>query len=107
MPLLFALILWLVVGYIVFMMKIDLSLFNQYLTIVGIVLVIFPIYQVISYTFQKIETSSSIPLKTTVALNNSNEIQVLPDIYFIILDSYTRQDTLQKYYNFDNQEFYN
>lgn len=29
----------------------------------------------------------------------------LPDIYYIILDSYPRKDVLQKVYGFDNQEF--
>jgi hypothetical protein len=32
---------------------------------------------------------------------------VLPDIYFIILDAYTRADTLQAEYNYDNQPFLN
>lgn len=30
-----------------------------------------------------------------------------PDIYYIILDSYTRYDTLKRYFDFDNKEFYN
>jgi len=29
----------------------------------------------------------------------------LPDVYFIILDSYTNKENLQKYYNFDNSQF--
>lgn len=31
----------------------------------------------------------------------------LPDIYYIILDSYSRADSLKKCYNFDNSEFIN
>lgn len=29
----------------------------------------------------------------------------MPDIYYIILDSYTRQDTLEELYNYDNSQF--
>jgi hypothetical protein len=105
LPLLLSLIIWFVFGFMVYKVKTNLSLIGQYLTIVSIVLVIFPVYQVISYSIQRIKASPSVPLKITSTLSNSNNKQTLPDIYFIILDSYTRQDTLQKYYNFDNQDF--
>ncbi len=32
-------------------------------------------------------------------------IELIPDIYYIILDGYTRQDTLREFYNYDNQSF--
>jgi hypothetical protein len=37
--------------------------------------------------------------------NPANPGGKLPDIYYIILDTYTRGDTLQTYFHFDNQPF--
>ncbi len=42
--------------------------------------------------------------RQTSQVNTANTSQ-LPDIYYIILDMYTRSDTLQTYFNFDNQPF--
>ncbi len=39
------------------------------------------------------------------SLINPANISKLPDIYYIILDTYTRGDTLQTYFHFDNQPF--
>ncbi len=43
-----------------------------------------------------------------VAQNQAGEGDFLnaPDVYYIILDSYTRYDTLKRDFDFDNQEFY-
>ena len=38
-------------------------------------------------------------------INPANIGGKLPDIYYIILDTYTRADTLQTYFHFDNQPF--
>ena len=38
-------------------------------------------------------------------INPANPGGKLPDIYYIILDTYTRGDTLQTYFHFDNQPF--
>jgi hypothetical protein len=36
---------------------------------------------------------------------NENDASQRPDVYYIILDAYTREDTLQAMYGFDNREF--
>jgi hypothetical protein len=38
-------------------------------------------------------------------LTNLPPDEELPDIYYIILDGYTRQDTLREFYGYDNQPF--
>ncbi len=53
--------------------------------------------------FQQMEQKT-----TRVSLNENKDINnSLPDVYFIILDSYTRQDVLEELYNYDNQRFLN
>ena len=44
------------------------------------------------------------PTHQSTQVNIANTSQ-LPDIYYIILDTYTRSDTLKTYFNFDNQPF--
>ena len=57
----------------------------------------------------------SLPYSHWAALNNSTLVQTLrvpggempPDIYYIIMDSYGRADTLQAAYGYDNSDFVN
>jgi hypothetical protein len=41
----------------------------------------------------------------TVAGNRESSLGYNPDIYYIILDGYARDDVLQRYYRFDNERF--
>lgn len=50
------------------------------------------------YWNAKRNTQGSIP-------KNSDSISNKPDIYYIILDAYARNDVLVEYYNYDNTEF--
>jgi hypothetical protein len=66
-------------------------------------LIAFPLFSVASYwavsLFDEIE---GIPYFQT-ELTASNDSA--PDIYYIILDGYAREDVLKQYYAFDNQDF--
>jgi hypothetical protein len=78
------------------------------LNIILAVLLLIPIYQITSA-----KVSGLIQSRQQANMIESNlnalhlESQSNPDIYFIILDSYTREDALLNYYNFDNSEFLN
>jgi hypothetical protein len=69
----------------------------------ALLLMVFPIWQVGFYTITNaIAWSTEAPkLEGTEALHLPPG-ETPPDIYYIILDSYLRQDVLQKYYNYDN-----
>jgi hypothetical protein len=89
----------------------NLSGVTQALNVVLIIALCFPIFQIARYEIQSLlnrthaekaveaESSSSYPALTVPAGQNP------PDIYYIILDTYARQDALQAYFNFDNSGF--
>lgn len=78
--------------------------FIRYLFWSSLFLVIVSMYPTAARTIQAIISND----KRTAELFNAQKLTsqlVKPDIYLIILDSYTRADVLQKEYQFDNSEF--
>ena len=88
----------------------DLYGINQSLNIVTMVVMVFPIFQIISFEVR--------PSMAALGANPTAGAEVIhlpeahpngernsPDIYYIILDGYTRGDTLEKYFNYDNTPF--
>ena len=81
---------------------------NQVLNIVSLTLVVLPTLQI---GWQLWHTSTQ-EKQTTALLASSNltlpnHPDSLPDVYYIILDSYTRADALKADFNFDNSDFVN
>jgi hypothetical protein len=74
-----------------------------FLNLVGAVLVIFPLIQLAAYTLR---TAGGKPANDPggSALAAPGD-RGKPDIYYIILDSYTRADRLKANFNFDNSAF--
>ena len=71
--------------------------------IVGILLIVIPIIQLISFELHisgNYYPPSSLPEGVTLQLNSSP-----PDIYYIVLDSYARYDILKGYFGYDNTPF--
>jgi hypothetical protein len=77
---------------------------TRYLTYFSLILLIFPSYQIISYILQESSANTPIPYNNTINQNTSPKTNY-PDIYYIILDTYTRQDVLQDDYHYDNKPF--
>ncbi len=75
------------------------------LNTIAFVLLLFPVVTITSYWFSARNTrlSDVEPTKEIIIKDN----QSLPDIYYIILDSYTRSDVLKKAYGYDNSSFLN
>lgn len=73
------------------------------LNVVGLFLLIFPLFQLTSF-FLRSRISYAEAEKNTKALdlNVGNEP---PDIYYIILDGYGRSDVLKNEYGYDNSDF--
>ena len=86
----------------------DLDIATQALNIVGIVAIIFPLYQIVSHG---VITSIEVFSKRDEFFRNDNFVASsdfdFPDVYYIILDSYARDDVLLDVYGHDNSEFSN
>lgn len=80
---------------------------NQLLRVTGVLLIVFPIYSITSYVLRSNQASTINALQA----NNSPLSEIIqgeetkPDIFYIILDGYGRQDILEEIYEFDNSSF--
>ena len=89
-----------------------LGRWNQFLNLTTVVLLVFPVASLVGSTVQatlhersrSVDTSSDstahLPFSTL-----PHDVGKRPDIYYIILDSYARNDALVDLFSFDNSEF--
>ncbi len=103
-------------SYYVFKKWTHLEGITNYLNVVSFILILFPLYSLFIYNAQ---LRAIDPWKTRYIAyawqrDGVQEIENLKkpvvngqlrDIYYIILDAYTRADVLQSYYGYDNQPF--
>ena len=79
---------------------------TQVLNIIGLLILVLPVYQISSYSitvWRNAQRSTQQPPAQSELVVQPG--QALPDIYFIILDGYTRQDALLSDFNYDNTAF--
>jgi hypothetical protein len=92
----------------IFVRRVELNNATQFLNVVGILLLIYPAYQIISHTIHTSVTENRLakisPNSDPLILTDPTS---LPDVYFIVLDGYTRSDALLKDFGFDNSGFLN
>jgi len=71
--------------------------------IIGIVLIVMLLPNIVSYAleYEVSEVTSSLNYEIV----DIPELKNRPNIYYIILDEYTRADILEEIYNYDNQDF--
>ncbi len=76
------------------------------LNFISIVLVSMPIFMLLSYSIRlntsQIKQSSVVTREGEISLQSSPQ---MPDIYYIVLDAYARQDVLKENYGYDNSAF--
>jgi hypothetical protein len=72
------------------------------LNLVAIALAIYPVLQ-LSWYYGFLQREE----KPSATVSAAPQTESLPDIYYIILDMYTRQDNLMAAYGYDNSEFIN
>ncbi len=74
------------------------------LNTVGLVALVFPLYTILSFNLraQFIETPA---LQPPADLTAPGDAERLPDVYYIVVDAYARQDILDELYGFDNSAF--
>lgn len=100
-------LIFIFIGWLLWKIIRDLDKITLLFNLFAIFLIVMPGFQVILFLCQK-----NVPDENLVSLNQQNamgEIQgtssSLPDVYYIILDSYDRQDYLQSEFDFDNSDF--
>lgn len=81
---------------------------TKILNITSGILILVPLFMIVSFFIKNAlvklpvtEISSGEKFDKSKVQNKEN----LPDIYYIILDRYAREDTLKKIYNYDNTDF--
>ena len=82
---------------------------------VSLVILILPLAQVLSFQFRALSRARENPQQTTEISVLSTELEPMsaitpdsrPDIYYIILDAYARDDVLEEYFELDNTPFLN
>lgn len=72
----------------------------------SVVLILFPSVSLLQY-FLTVHPSSSEQQQPAVVVELPAQLEDLPNIYYIVLDGYGRQDVLQNLYGIDNSEFVN
>ncbi len=97
-------VLLLVFGWIWVLKKMENLDITIGLNVIGIILLFVPVYQITEYElrFRKSYSSPNIPEASLVSVEEST---VFPDIYYIIVDAYTREDTLREVFDYDNSLF--
>ena len=92
-------------------LKRELSGFTTFLTIVSIVLILFPFSKILLFGFAHenivIQNDNSEIDRMVSRYKEQNDSRVLPDIYYIIPDNYLRADILKEIYHYDNNDFIN
>ena len=84
---------------------INLAAATHLLNVLGLFLLILPLFQLISYSLQsRVSQAQAAQNTQTLDLKGGNEP---PDIYYIILDGYGRADVLKNEYGYDNSDFLN
>lgn len=83
--------------------KRDQKITNQFLIIVSLAALLIPSFQIVSYNLTSNRVQNEVSSETAqVATNFSGN---KPDIYYFILDDYSRSDRLQKAFHIDNTSF--
>lgn len=84
----------------------DFHSWTSGLNLVAVVALILPMAEIGIYQVREIETSSQAPVVSVdVSGLHLPQDQPAPDIYYIILDAYGRDDVLQEMYALDNTAF--
>ncbi|MBI5958689.1 MAG: hypothetical protein HY866_08140 [Chloroflexi bacterium] len=90
--------------YILFRFGTKVNQITSYLNITTVILLLFPIYEVVSFVRLRAEIR---PITLNPVEAETDLTGELPDIYYIILDAYGRADWLQEQFGFDNSNFIN
>jgi Sulfatase len=101
----YAFILLIGLWWLIFKLK-SISQTMYIMNIMGVVLLIYPLYLIINFTLSA--TSEQITAEEIITTSDTplvSSLNPLPDVYYIVLDSHTRNDALKSDYDFDNSPY--
>ncbi len=106
----YLMILWLVlfgVGtWAIFRIKKKPRTLSTFLNYFSIVLIAIPLFQIVSFELRPSQpTAASNPNVDDIWQPSNKAAADAPDVYYIILDAYSRSDMLKQYYGYDNSAF--
>ncbi len=81
---------------------------HRTLSLIMLIAMISPMYLIVDFFVHTSILTHSPEVLDNPQINPVGDLpanEYLPDIYYIILDGYTRQDTLEEFYGYDNQPF--
>ncbi|NMB53741.1 MAG: LTA synthase family protein [Leptolinea sp.] len=103
-------ILFIVGIWLIFRYAKKATTFNNLLNTVSIILLIFPLFKIGEFEVRaaRVAAGGSTVKANSLVSSTGKELDVnaLPDVYYIILDGYSRDDILKQLYDFDNSTFY-
>ena len=83
--------------------------FNQLLNAVSVVLIVLPVFQIANFEIKAARVAAGAESVKAATISTSTgttlNAETLPDVYYIILDGYSRDDILKDLYDYDNSEF--
>ncbi len=100
------LLLFIAGAFLVIKARRDFSTSTKFFNVVAATLVVISLVNISIYEVRALNRVPEETNKGSISLNSGNP-HSLPDIYYIILDAYARQDTLKEVYGYDNSEFIN
>ena len=77
--------------------------FTLWLNLLSVYLLMYPIFTIVWHGIQQLEADRSVSALSAQTAVNTDQ----PDIYYIILDAYGREDVLLNKLGYDNSEFIN
>jgi len=99
-------VLWIVGVWLILRRKGPWTSLTRALNLIGVILLVFPLGQLGLYAVRSMTVSNSEQSKLAAeSVLQLPADQPAPDIYYIILDAYARDDVLRKQFNLENQPF--
>ena len=95
------LVIWGFLVWLIIRQKRDLSGATRIFNLVAAITILFPLFTLSKFAFETI-TSSTPAVENQV---NAQYAGPKPDIYYLILDGYSRADALAEMYDYDNSQF--
>jgi tetratricopeptide (TPR) repeat protein len=83
----------------------DFSKLSSILNFFSLILLSFPIYSLINFELTISKVSGNLRIKKEQIILPELKNKKKPDIYYIILDSYPREDIVKDFYGFNNSDF--
>lgn len=81
---------------------------NTFMNFAGILLIVIVLFQAVLYSTQKKSNQTALlNVQTVTSLLDPPPVDQRPDIYYIVLDSYSSSAVLKNEYNIDNSSFIN